>query len=76
MQDRTDFNLLGQMDSKKHRNSRQLVKPVYSLKSVRESEEYMHEPLSVFGTEMHKRANQEIDIVDWLSALTLGGSFA
>jgi hypothetical protein len=31
------------MDQRKHKVGRQMVAPVYSLKSIRESEKYMHQ---------------------------------
>jgi hypothetical protein len=74
LQEKEDFNLLGQMDLHKNRQGRQQIGPVYSLKSIRETEEYMDDPLSVFVKQMRDRIGQSIDIVQWLNVLATGKS--
>ena len=65
-------NLLGIVDEYKHKQRRRLLDPIYTLKSVREFEYLMHQPIQTFVEQMRRRANDDINIVEWTNVLATG----
>ncbi len=72
IQPKKDFNLLGQMDFQRNKLGRQMIGPVYSLKSIRESEDYMHDSLETFVKNMREKKGQNVDVVQALNMIATG----
>ena len=72
LQDSGSQNLLGMMDEKRHKELRRLVDPIYALKSIRESESLMDEPIAFFTEQMRRQAGSAIDIIEWMNVLAVG----
>lgn len=72
LNNKEDFNLLGQMDPHRNRQGRQLIGPILSLKSIRESETHMHDSLKTFVKVFREREGQSVNIVEWTNVLATG----
>lgn len=59
-------------DEVQHKQKRRLIDPMYTLKSVRESEHLFNQPIEYFVKQMRKRKGQDFDIVEWMNVLAIG----
>ena len=66
--------MIGMTDEPLHKQRRRLVDPMYTLKSVRESEHLMDAPITFFAEQMTRRSGTPVDIVEWANVLAVGMS--
>ncbi|KAL9112102.1 MAG: hypothetical protein Q9227_003479 [Pyrenula ochraceoflavens] len=69
LQGKSNPNLLGLMNEKWHKELRRLIDPIYALKSIRESEMLMDEPIEFFAEQMRRKARNAVDIIEWMNVL-------
>ena len=74
LQGSSSHNLLGIMDEQKHKQLRRVVNPLLSLKSVRESEELMQEPMRHFVKSVQQLEGRSVDIVQLMNVVAVGES--
>lgn len=63
--------LLGVTDRAEHRQLRRLLDPLYTLKSVRESEELFDDPIEFFTEQMKAKDGQVVDMGEWMVAFAV-----
>ncbi|KAJ9612035.1 hypothetical protein H2200_003630 [Cladophialophora chaetospira] len=64
-------NLIGMTDEPLHKQRRRLVDPIYTLKSVRESEHLMNAPITFFAEQMRRHSGTPVDIIEWTNVLAV-----
>ena len=69
---KADFNLLGQMDPHRNRQGRHMLGPIFSMKSIRESESHMHDSLAAFKEVFGGLAGQNVNVVEYMNVLATG----
>lgn len=55
-----------------HKQKRRLIDPIYTLKSVREYEHLLHDPITFFVKQMRAKRGQEVDIDEWTTVFAIG----
>ena len=63
--------LLGVTDRNEHKAMRRMIDPLYTLKSVRESEGHFDGAIEFFVDEMKAKEGQVVDMVEWMVVLAI-----
>ena len=64
------FSLLGELDVAKYRYQRRLIRPTFSLQTVKEQESYMDNAMRRYVEKMRALAEQPQDLVKWMHILS------